>query len=131
MATNPCKWIHATLEGCGLQAYPRDAGDEPAFPYAVYSQESRTPVVTLGPQPANLPFTTTVSVSIWASTYAEAWRVAQKARQAMHGWQGTFEDVEIIHCLLQAEADGSIYYDTGDDKPAYSVDQTYLVSWPD
>lgn len=101
------------------------------MPYAVYSQSSRTPTVTLGPQPMALPFSTDVAITVWAGTYAEVWSVARKLRKALHGWQGTFEDVEIIHCLLQSEADGALDYENGEDKPTYSVDQTYLVTWPD
>lgn len=131
MSSNPCKWIHATLTAAGIKAYPRDAGSEPSMPYAIYSQSSRTPLVTLGPQPAALPFSTDVSITVWADSYAGAWEVARTARKALHGWQGIHEDVEIIHCLLQSEADGATDYENGEDKPTYSVEQTYLVTWPD
>ena len=132
--SNPAAWFHSAVESSGIRVFPVAYGTtEPQMPYGIYTQEAVSPAVTLDAPPSDgtCPQTSNFSLVIWDRTYRGVWDVAGKVRKSLHGWAGVIEGVEIMHCLLASSQDAGIDYDDADEKPKYSVTQTYQILWSD
>ena len=127
----PEQWLKAAIEAAGgCLAWPMEAPESAALPYAIYGRTSTQRELTL---PAVPPLTVnpsaTFSVLIYASTYSSVKALADSVRSAMHNFNGTANGVTILECLITEERDGSPDYLDGQDKPTYSVEHTYQIRW--
>lgn len=127
----PEQWAKAAIEAsAGCQAYPVIAPEGASLPYVVYGRMTTdrgmnmagNVVVAFNPAAQ-------FQVEIYTATYFSAKTLADLIRQAMHNFTGTASGVTIRSSLLMDERDGEPVFFDGQDKPTYSVEQTYQIRW--
>jgi len=109
-----------------------EAPEGAALPYVIYGRTStQRETIMAGATAFNMRPSAQFSVLLYASTYSGVKSLADSVRSALHNFNGTANGVTIRECLITEELDGSPDYLDGQDKPTYSVDQTYQIRWED
>lgn len=73
--------IQTTLTGIVGRSYPLMSPEKPTAPYAIYSQVSNTPEVTIG---NSIPIDNTrIQIDVFAKTYAEVQSLSNQVKTAM------------------------------------------------
>lgn len=125
----PEQWAKSAIEtAAGCQAWPLIATESAALPYVVYGRTGTDHVNNIAGVPITDP-SATFQVEIYAATYYSAKTLADEVRVAMHNFTGTASGVTIRSSLLIDERDGDPVFFDGQDKPTYSVEQTYQIRW--
>jgi hypothetical protein len=127
----PEQWTKKAIEtATGCQAYPLIAPEAAALPYVVYGRISTDRGTNMAVN-ANIVFDPSAQfqVEIYAATYFSAKTLADQVRQAAHNFTGTAYGVTIRSSLLVDERDGEPVFFDGQDKPTFSVEQTYQIRW--
>jgi hypothetical protein len=127
----PEQWIkNATEAVAECQAFPMVAPESAALPYVVYGRNSTDRGLSLVAIPgAPIPPAAQFQVEIYAATYLSAKTLANTIRSALHNFTGTASGVTICSSLLTDERDGDPVFFDGQDKPTFSVEQTYQIRW--
>lgn len=127
----PEQWLKAAIEAAGsVQAWPMEAPEGAALPYVVYGRTSTTRALfTNGTMTVSVRPSAVFQVLLFASTYSAVKTLADQVRVALHNFNGAAHGVTIRECMIQEEADAPPDYLEGQDKPTYSVDQTYQIRW--
>lgn len=127
----PEQWLKAAIEAAGsCSAYPMEAPEGAALPYVIYGRTStQRETIMAGPTPVNVNPSAQFSVLLYASTYSTVKGLADFVRAALHNFNGTAHGVTIRQTLILEELDGSPDYLEGQDKPTYTVEQTYQIRW--
>ena len=127
----PEQWLKAAIEtASGCLAWPMEAPEGAALPYVIYGRTStQRETIMAGATAMNVNPSATFSVLVYASTYSGVKALADSVRAALHNFNGTANGVTIRESLITEELDGSPDYLDGQDKPTYSVDQTYQIRW--
>jgi hypothetical protein len=127
----PEQWLKAAIEtASGYLAWPMEAPEGAALPYVIYGRTStQRETIMAGATAINMRPSAQFSVLLYASTYSGVKSLADSVRAALHNFNGTANGVTIRESLITEELDGSPDYLEGQDKPTYSVDQTYQIRW--
>jgi hypothetical protein len=125
------QWTKNAIEAAaGCQAYPLIAPEAASLPYVVYGRTSTDRSLDLAGNPTALRAPSAqFQVEIYAATYFSAKTLADLVRQAVHNFTGTAYGVTIRSSLLVEERDGEPVFFDGQDKPTFSVEQTYQIRW--
>lgn len=126
----PEQWTKSAVESSsGCQAYPLIAPEAAALPYVIYGRTSTDRSTNMSN--VNIVFDPSAQfqVEIYAATYFAAKTLADQVRKAMHNFTGTAYGVTIRSSLLVEERDGEPVFFDGQDKPTFSVEQTYQIRW--
>jgi hypothetical protein len=114
----------------GCQDYPMIATESAALPYVVYGRTSTDRGLSLAVvSGVSITPSAQFQIEIYAVTYFSAKTLADQVRQAMHNFTGTASGVTIRSSLLTEERDGDPVFFDGQDKPTFSVEQTYQIRW--
>jgi hypothetical protein len=127
----PEQWTKSAIESAAAcQAYPLIAPEAAALPYVVYGRISTDRNTNMAGI-SNVVFNPSAQfqIEIYAVTYFSAKTLADTVRQAMHNFTGTASGVTIRSSLLVEERDGEPVFFDGQDKPTFSVEQTYQIRW--
>jgi hypothetical protein len=127
----PEQWAKSAIEtSSGCQAFPVIAPEGASVPYVVYGRLSTDRGINMVGN-VNVTFSPAAQfqVEIYAATYFSAKTLADAIRQVMHNFTGTANGVTIRSSLLADERDGNPVFFDGQDKPTYSVEQTYQIRW--
>jgi hypothetical protein len=125
----PEQWAKGAIEAAGgCQAWPLIATESAALPYVVYGRLSTDRVNNMAGVVITDP-SAQFQLEIYAATYFAAKTLADQIRQAMHNFTGTASGVTIRSSLLIDERDADPVFFDGQDKPTYSVEQTYQIRW--
>jgi len=127
----PEQWVKDAIEAsAGCQVYPMIATESAALPYVVYGRTLTDRGTNMG-GPANVVFNPSAQfqIEIYAVTYFSAKTLADQVRRGMHNFTGTASGVTIRSSLLTEERDGDPVFFDGQDKPTFSVEQTYQIRW--
>jgi hypothetical protein len=127
----PEQWAKNAIEGAAsCQAYPMIAPESASLPYVVYGRTSTDRIVDMAAPPGSaFPPAAQFQVEIYAATYFSAKTAADLVRQVLHNFTGTASGVTIRSSLLTDERDGDPVFFDGQDKPTFSVEQTYQIRW--
>lgn len=127
----PEQWAKNAIEGAAsCQAFPIIAPESASLPYVVYGRLSTDRSVHMAAPPGySFPPAAQFQVEIYAATYFAAKTTADLVRSVMHNFTGIAYGVTIRSCLLTDERDGDAVFFDGQDKPTYSVEQTYQIRW--
>jgi hypothetical protein len=127
----PEQWTKSAIESAAAcQAYPLIAPEAAALPYVVYGRTSTDRGTSLPMSPAvAISPSAQFQIEIYAATYFSSKTLADLVRQAMHNFTGTAYGVTIRSSLLVEERDGDPVFFDGQDKPTFSVEQTYQIRW--
>jgi hypothetical protein len=107
--------------------FPLVAPASAAMPFVTYRRSGIRRQQTLT-GPMGVP-QVTVEVDVYAATYEAARDVADRCRQVLDGYGGTFDNTEVKHVSLENEQDDFVTLAGADMPPVYSVKQTYDVWW--
>jgi hypothetical protein len=131
MPSYPEQWLKSAIETAGgCLAWPMEAPEGAALPYVIYGRTStQRETIMAGATALNVNPSATFSVLVYAPTYSGVKALADSVRAALHNFNGTANGVTIRESLITEELDGSPDYLEGQDKPTYSVDQTYQIRW--
>lgn len=111
----------------GSRVFPVIAPATAALPYITYRRASVQRTQSLS-GPIGVP-TVTVELDVVAATYEAARGLADKCRQVLDGYGGTFDNTEVKHVSLENESDGFIQLSGGELPLVYSVQQLYNTLW--
>jgi hypothetical protein len=126
----PEQWTKNAIEAAaGCQAYPLIAPEAASLPYVVYGRMSTDRSTNMAGVPVVFNPSAQFQIEIYAATYFSSKTLADLVRQAMHNFTGTAYGVTIRSSLLVEERDGEPVFFDGQDKPTFSVEQTYQIRW--
>ena len=126
----PEQWAKNAIEAAGgCQAWPLIATESAALPYVVYGRLSTDRGTNMAGVPVVFNPSAQFQVEIYAATYYAAKTLADQVRQGLHNFTGTAAGVTIRSSLLVDERDSDPVFFDGQDKPTYSVEQTYQIRW--
>jgi hypothetical protein len=127
----PEQWTKSAIESAaGCQAYPLIAPEAAALPYVVYGRLSTDRSLAMAGNLAGLLVPSAqFQIEVYAATYFSAKTLADQVRQTMHNFTGTASGVTIRSSMLVEERDGEPVFFDGQDKPTFSVEQTYQIRW--
>lgn len=126
----PEQWLKSAAEAAaGCPAYPMEAPEGAALPYLIYGRTSTTRETPLLSGNLIVNPTAQFRVILYAATYSAVKTLAASVVAALHNFNGTAHGVTIRLCLALDELDGSPDYLDGQDKPTFSVEQTYQIRW--
>ena len=122
----PETWLRGAIEtAAGCQAWPLAVSEGVSPPFIVYRRASTLRERSLL-QSMESPV---ASFNVWivASSYIAAKELAELVRLGVDGFKGSGGGLTIDHAYLTDESDGDVDYDEGQDKPTFTVQQTYEI----
>ena len=124
------QWVKSAIEAAaGCDAYPMIAPESASVPYVVYGRTATDRAAALYGSGVILNPSAQLQLEIYAATYSSAKTLANALRSAMHNFTGTASGVTIRSSLLTEERDGDPVFFDGQDRPTFSVEQTYQIRW--
>lgn len=113
----------ATIDGSN-GAYPLYSPQDQAAPYILFGRVDTDRDFTLQ-GPSGLA-DARIEITAYAPGYQQALTLSGKVRQALNGFLGTVEDVEILACRLDTDADT---FEDGTDPKLFGAQSFYLISY--
>jgi hypothetical protein len=112
----------------GLRMYPLLAPASTSLPLIVYQRTSidRQPGTLSGV--VGVPIVS-MSLEVYAATYAEAREIADAARARLDGWGGEVYGLVVSRVSITDESDSVAVIEGGELPPVYQISQDYSVLW--
>jgi hypothetical protein len=112
----------------GLRLYPLLAPSSATLPLIVYQRISidRQPGTFNGV--VGVPLVS-VTLEIYAATYAEAREIADMVRSRLDGWGGEVYGLVVSRVSITDESDSVAVIEGGELPPVYQISQDYSVLW--
>lgn len=107
--------------------YPLLAPQSAALPFITYRRSGIRRQQTLG-GPMGVP-QVSVDFDVYAATYEGARDLADKVRQRLDGYGGTFDNAEVKQVSLENEQDDFVQLAGADMPPVYSVKLSFDCWW--
>lgn len=99
--------------------YPESATQDAAYPFIVYSVTDTAPTdIKDGVSPLDV---VSVTLMIYAESYAVALDIAEKARTALDRMSGSYSGVNVQSCKFTGQSSGDMHLD----KHIFVVEQGY------
>lgn len=122
----PEQWIRGAIEkASGCPSYPVAVPEGVPVPFVVYRRSSTVRERVLEYQTASP--VATFEVWVVADSYLAAKDLGERIRLGLDNFNGSEGGLTIEHAYLTDESDGEADYDEGQDKPTFTVQQTYEV----
>lgn len=126
----PEQWLKSAAEAAaGCPAYPMEAPEGASLPYLIYGRTSTTRETVMASTGAVITPYAQFRVILYGATYSAVKTMAANVVAALHNFNGAAHGVTIRQCLSLDELDGPTDYLDGQDRPTFSVEQTYQIRW--
>lgn len=126
----PEQWLKSAAEAAaGCPAYPMEAPEGASLPYLIYGRTSTTRETIMASTGPVIRPAAQFRVILYGATYSAVKTMASNVVSALHNFNGAAHGVTIRQCLSLDELDGPTDYLDGQDKPTFSVEQTYQIRW--
>jgi hypothetical protein len=126
----PETWLRGAIEtAAGCPAWPMAVPEGAPTPFLVYRRTGTARERTLEFE-VDSPLAT-FQVWIVADSYLAAKELGERIRKGCDNFNGSEGGLTIEHCFLADESDGDVDYDEGQDKPTYTIQQTYEIRFRD
>lgn len=117
--------VHSALSAAsGVKVWALQASDKAAPPFAVYARSSTETEGTFGTDDAVVY---TYEVVVIDDSYSGARRIADRLASELADFKGTVDRDTVLEAYLEEDSDGDPIELPGDEKPWFSVSQTWKV----